>query len=171
MVASHEGITDQDMRLLNLIKREGKPVAVLLGFWDLARKVGQKRILDDSGFLRALSEFHVLPVSGATGFNTSRLFPLAYSMAVASRGRVKTSRLNRIVEGILRKNPPPTAGRQNFNILYASQVRVAPPTFVFFMNRKAALPGSYKKYLENQIRGELGLKGQPVRVLFRGERG
>ncbi|NBY20729.1 ribosome biogenesis GTPase Der, partial [bacterium] len=82
--------------------------------------------------------------------------------------RIKTSKLNEVVEKIISRNPPPNAGRGNFNILYASQVRVDPPTFVFFMNRKRNLPESYQKYIGGALRDSLGLKKQTIRVFFRG---
>ncbi|NDG26168.1 MAG: hypothetical protein EB120_03210 [Proteobacteria bacterium] len=94
-----------------------------------------------------------------------------YKLHEQSTKRVKTSDLNRFVKDVVSKNPPPAAGNGNFNILYASQVKKSPPTFVFFMNRKGNLPESYQRYLENQIKSRLGFKSQPVRIYFRaGER-
>src|SRR5207244_13226480 len=63
-IASHEPITDQDMRLLNLIEREGKPAAVLLNFWDRLNGTQRKTFLEDSDFAGYLKAFKVLPVSG-----------------------------------------------------------------------------------------------------------
>jgi GTP-binding protein len=168
LTASHETITDQDIRLLNLVIREGRPAAILLNFWDKLDAHGRKHFLEDSEFADYLKHFRVIPVSGLTGFNTQDLLSIAWRLYEKSQKRVKTSKLNQLVSRIVSTNPPPTAGRQNFNILYASQVKVDPPTFVFFMNRKGSIPLSYQRYLENQLRNKLGLKSQAVRVLFRG---
>jgi GTP-binding protein len=169
-IASHEPISDQDMRLLSLAEREGRPTAVLLNFWDRLGPAERKHFMEDTEFAPYLRKFRVLPMSGLTGLNAERCLPLAFRLFRQSRRRVRTSKLNRMVDNIISHNPPPTAGKQNFNILYASQVKVNPPTFVFFMNRKGNLPMSYQRYLENRLKKDLGFQGQTVRVFFRGER-
>ncbi len=170
LIGSAEGVTDQDVRLLNLIVREGRPTAVLLNFWDCLGSTERKHFVDGTDFKSYLENFHLLPISGLQGFNTKEILPLAFRLYKQAQKRVKTSHLNEIVERFVASNPPPTAGRQNFNILYASQVRVDPPTFVFFMNREGNIPKSYRTYLEKKLRSRLGFKGQAIRVLFRGEK-
>ena len=123
--------------------------------------------MPDLEFLNVLRPYKLLPISGKTGFNVKQLIPLAFELTATSKTRVRTSKLNKFVEILKEKNPPPARGRSIFNILYASQVRVEPPTFVFFMNRKAALPESYAKYVENSLRKQLGFKNQNIRVFFR----
>lgn len=170
LIGSAEGVTDQDVRLLNLIVREGRPTVVLLNFWDCLGSRERKSFLDGTEFKSYLENFHLLPISGLKGFNTDQIMSLAYRLYRQAQKRVKTSKLNEIVGRIVAKNPPPNAGRQNFNILYASQVRVDPPTFVFFLNRESAVPVSYRTYLQKQLREKLGFKSQAIRVLFRGDK-
>lgn len=45
-------------------------------------------------------------------------------------------------------------------------MRVDPPTFIFFMNRKHNLPESYQKYIGSALRENLGLKKQVIRVFL-----
>ena len=52
-------------------------------------------------------------------------------------------------------------------IFYATQVAVAPPTFVFFAREAAAVHFSYRRYLENQLREKFGFDGTPIRLVFR----
>ncbi len=163
-----ESITDQDLRLLDLVSREGKPALVLLNFWDLLSRHQKLHFKEESELWRHLKDFRTLPISAETGFQVDSIVPVAMRLYRKSQFRVKTSQLNQIVEKMVQRNPPPTLGHRNFNILYASQVRAKPPTFVFFLNRKGALPGSYQKYLENTLRSKLGFKSQPIRLFFRG---
>ena len=106
-------------------------------------------------------------MSAKTGWNVDRLMPWVVKLYDQGQKRIKTSDLNRFVKDVISRNPPPAAGNGNFNILYASQVRTSPPTFIFFMNRKGNLPESYQRYLENQIKNRLGFKSQPIRLRFR----
>lgn len=167
-IACHEPVSDQDVRLLNLLQREGKPAAVLLNFWDKLSSYERKHFLEDSEFAPLLKEFKCIPVSGLTKFNLGQLLPVGLRLFNQAHRRVKTSHLNQIVERMIARNPPPSNGKSNFNILYASQVKVEPPTFVFFCNRKGNLPPHYQKYLTNELRTRLGFKGQAIRVMFRG---
>lgn len=166
-IACHEPITDQDMRLLSLIKKEGRPTVILLNFWDKLKAEQRRKFLDDSEFTRIISQYKLLQISGRTGMNTDLILPMARQLYQKSHKRTKTSKLNLIVRKIVAKNPPPTVGVMNFNILYASQVAIDPPTFVFFLNRKGSLPVSYRTYLERQLKSHLGLKSQTIRVIFR----
>jgi GTPase len=166
-IASHEDVTDQDMRLLSLVDREGKPTVILLNFWDKLDRESQAKFMRNSEFFRVLKKFPLLKISGKTGFNLSKILPLAVRLHRQASRRVPTAKLNKAIEQMVRRNPPPAIGRGNFNILYASQVAVAPPTFVFFMNRKEALPMSYRRYMENSLKEAFDLAGQPVRLLFR----
>ena len=168
LINCSEQITDQDMRLLSLLEREGRPAAVLLNFWDLLSSTEKKEYIENSDFRNYLSHFVTQPISGKTGLKIEELLPLAKKLVKQANKRIKTSKLNEVVEKIIQRNPPPNAGRGNFNILYASQVRVDPPTFVFFMNRKRNLPESYQKYIGGALRENLGLKKQTIRVFFRG---
>ena len=52
-------------------------------------------------------------------------------------------------------------------IFYATQVGVAPPTFVFFAREAGAVHFSYRRYLENQLRESFGFMGTPIRLVFR----
>ncbi|MFM8269910.1 MAG: ribosome biogenesis GTPase Der [Pseudomonadota bacterium] len=167
LINCSEAITDQDMRLLSLLEREKKPTVVLLNFWDKLSGEKRRSFVKDSDFARYLKQFKTQPLSAKTGWNVDRLMSWVVKLYDQGQKRIKTSDLNRFVKDVISRNPPPAAGNGNFNILYASQVRTSPPTFIFFMNRKGNLPESYQRYLENQIKNRLGFKSQPIRLRFR----
>lgn len=164
-LAADEGVTDQDRRLLSLIDRKQKPAVILFNFWDRLSRHEQRVLWEDRP--SEFSRFEMLPISAKTGYNLTRLLPLTVTLSKRSQERVPTSKVNALIRKIVDRNPPPTRGGKSFNILYASQVRTSPPTFVFFMNRKDSLPASYRKYLENAIRCELDYQSQPMQLFFR----
>ena len=55
-------------------------------------------------------------------------------------------------------------------ILYAAQVSVAPPSFVFFTNVATTFHFSYSRFLVNQLREAFGFIGTPIRIQVRARR-
>jgi GTP-binding protein len=81
---------------------------------------------------------------------------------------VSTGQLNRWFERAVEKNPPPAPGGIRAKLRYITQIKTRPPSFVVFGNRVEDLPESYRRYLVNGIRSELGFGAVPVRLTLRG---
>ena len=93
-----------------------------------------------------------------------------WTVAGARRKRVSTGELNRFVEVVSAAHPPASPGRQAVRILYAAQVGVAPPSFVFFTNVATTFHFSYERFLVNRLRESFGFEGSPVRIQVRARR-
>lgn len=57
--------------------------------------------------------------------------------------------------------------RRRLKIFYASQVSVAPPKFLIFVNEPELCHFSYIRYLENSIRQKFGFIGTPIKLELR----
>ena len=79
-------------------------------------------------------------------------------VADARLRRVPTAELNRFVQEVTAVHPPASPGRRQVRILYAAQIGVAPPTFVFFTNVATEFHFSYQRFLVNQLRESFGLR-------------
>src|SRR5204862_2481048 len=88
-------------------------------------------------------------------------------VAAARRKRVATPELNRLLEEITAANPPVSPGRRHVRIMYAAQIGVAPPSFVFFTNVATTFHFSYERFLVNQLREHFGFAGTPIRIQVR----
>ena len=64
-------------------------------------------------------------------------------------------------------NQPPMEKGKHLKILYATQVKVKPPTFVIFVNDKELMHFSYTRYLENRIRETFGFRGTALKFIIR----
>jgi GTP-binding protein len=82
--------------------------------------------------------------------------------------RVTTGALNNVIRDVVLAHPPPSQAGVRLKLYYASQVAVAPPTFVFFVNRPEWIHFGYRRYLENRLREEFPFNGTPIRLIFRG---
>ena len=61
----------------------------------------------------------------------------------------------------------PSSSGSRVHVYYATQVGVAPPTFVRFVNDKKLIGKSYLRYLQNRLREELPFKDVPVHIVLR----
>jgi GTP-binding protein len=80
---------------------------------------------------------------------------------------VATSELNKAVLDAVAAHSPPSKRGKRLKFYYATQVGVAPPSFVFFVNEPELVHFSYKRFLENRLREAFGYEGTPLRMSFR----
>lgn len=165
------GLEAQDLRIADLVLSEGRGLIVALNKWDVAADQsslfqGVRKALDEG--LAQIKGVPLLTVSGQTGKGLDTLMKVAFEARDAWSRRVSTSALNRWFEAALDRNPPPAPNGRRIKLRYATQVTSRPPTFVVFGNRTDELPESYRRYLVNGLREELGFEGVPIRLTFRG---
>lgn len=174
VVDAAAGPTDQDAAIAGEAERAGCGIVIAANKWDLVKPRGPEFVKAFDEQLRRQLKFldyaPVLHISALTGERTSKLLEAIDTVAAARRQRVTTGALNRLVERIVAEHPPQSPGKAHVRILYAAQMGVAPPTFVFFTNVATSFHFSYTRYLENRIREEFGFPGTPIRILVRRRR-
>jgi len=110
-------------------------------------------------------------VSAKTGKGLGAMLSAAARAHEASRTRVATGPLNRLLGRATEAHAPKAAkGSYAVKLLFATQIGVAPPTFILSINHPVDLHFSYKRYLENQLREEFGFRGTPIVLKVRGRR-
>ncbi|MGZ8998950.1 MAG: ribosome biogenesis GTPase Der [Allosphingosinicella sp.] len=167
------GLEAQDLRIADHVLDEGRALIIAINKWDVAENGsglfnGIKAALDEG--LAQARGIPLLTVSGKTGRGIDTLLKVAFDIREAWSRRVGTGELNRWFEEALEKNPPPAAGGKRIKLRYITQVTTRPPTFVLFGNRTDELPESYRRYLVNGIRRDLGFGAVPVRLTARSSR-
>jgi len=165
------GLEAQDLRIAAQVIEEGRALIVAISKWDVADNPpallnGIRAALDEG--LAQVKGLPVLTVSGFTGRGIDQLLEIAFETRDAWSRRVTTGQLNRWFEKAVDANPPPAPGGKRIKLRYITQARVRPPSFVLFGNRVDQLPESYRRYLVNGIRRELGFGAVPVRLTLRG---
>jgi GTP-binding protein len=109
----------------------------------------------------------VVTFSALTGRHLDRLLPAVMGQYERWNRRIPTSQLNRWLEEVLARNPPPLAGGRSVRIRYATQVKARPPTVALFAPRAEYIPDSYLRYLINGLREVFDLHGVPIRMFLR----
>ena len=165
------GLEAQDLRIASQVIEEGRALIIALNKWDVAEHAsslfnGVKAALAEG--LSQLRDVPVLTVSAKTGKGTDTILKVGFELRDAWSRRVPTGELNRWFEQAVDANPPPAPKGQRIKLRYITQVKSRPPTFVVFGNRMDELPESYRRYLVNSLRRDLGLGPVPIRLDFRG---
>jgi len=165
------GLESQDLRIANQVIEEGRALIIAVNKWDVAENAsslfnGIKAALAEG--LAQLRDVPLLTVSAKTGKGIDTILKVAFELREAWNKRVPTGELNRWFEAAIEANPPPAPKGKRIKLRYITQVKTRPPTFVVFGNRLEELPESYRRYLLNAMRRDLGLGPVPLRLEFRG---
>jgi GTP-binding protein len=168
-----DGLTAQDAHVAGYVAEEGKGLVIAVNKWDLVEKT--EHTFDEfAERIRAQVPFldfaPVVSISALTGQRVSKVLEMALEVAAERRRRIPTAELNRVVRDAAFRQTPPMVRNHRPKILYATQVAVAPPTFVIFSSYAGSVHFSYQRYLENQLRAAFGFDGSPLRLIFRERR-
>ncbi len=170
MMDAQHRFEEQDLRIADLIEREGRALVIAVGKWDLMEgkggQISQLRV-DADHWLPQVAGAPVVAVSGLTGEGVDRLMDAIVAAYAVWNKRVPTSALNRWFEQAIQANPPPAVSGRRLKLNYITQTKARPPSFVLFCSRADAVPQSYLRYLTNSLREVFGLPGTPVRITLR----
>jgi GTP-binding protein len=161
---------EQDLRIADLIEREGRALVIAVNKWDLMEnKPGQISALrkDADHWLPQVTGVPIVAVSGLTGEGDDRLMQAIIEAYAVWNKRVPTSALNRWFEQAISANPPPAVSGRRLKLNYITQTKARPPSFVLFCSRADAVPQSYLRYLTNSLREAFALRGTPLRITLR----
>lgn len=163
------GLTEQDKKIAQRIVDRGRAVVVVLNKWDLLddRANQLNAITDRINFLFPVFE-HVpmLPVSAVTGEGIDKVLAALLQIRREIHLRIETGQLNQALQRWLARTPPPS-GKRPIKLRYITQVGTNPVRFVLFVNRAKGFPEFYLRYIQNQIRKELGFAHIPLFVEVR----
>ena len=165
-----QGLEHQDLKIADMVLEEGRALIVAINKWDVAEGPsalfnGIRGALDDG--LAQVRGVPLFSVSARTGKGLDALIAAAFELRETWSRRVPTAGLNRWFDDALEANPPPAPGGKRIKLRYITQIKSRPPSFVVFGTRLDELPESYRRYLVNGIRRELGFGSVPIRLTLR----
>ena len=170
MMDAQNRFEEQDLRIADLIEREGRAIVLAVNKWDLMeRKSNLITALrsDADHWLPQVKGVPIVAVSGLVGEGIDRLMTAIQEAYAVWNKRVPTAALNRWFEQAVDGNPPPAVSGRRLKLNYITQAKARPPSFVLFCSRADAVPQSYLRYLVNSLREVFELPGTPVRIALR----
>jgi GTPase len=170
LVDAEKPFEEQDLRIADLIEREGRALVIGMNKWDLVerRPGAMKKLREEADhWLPQVKGVPVVAVSGFTGEGLERLMQAVVEAHGVWNRRVGTSALNRWLGEVVASHPPPAVSGRRIRLDYITQPKSRPPSFVLFTSRADALPDAYRRYLVNSLRETFDLPGTPIRLALR----
>ena len=164
------GVYEQDMRICGYAFDRGCGMVKAFNKWDLVKGNPLLRKSLEDSIDRQLGFISFVPtinISALTGERVNKLFTLIDAVWEQYNTHVPTPIINKALDHIVAKNPPPLVGGKRLKLFYATQVSAQPPTFAIFVNRPDAVRPSFERYLLNQFREHFGLNLITSKILFR----
>ena len=188
VIDAEAGITVQDKKIADKIVSERKACVLVINKWDLYEKSVREKRIEEIAHRQAkdrardhkpqttLAEFGgwvqeklffldyapVIFTSALSGFNLDRLLEAIRYVAAQLQQKIPTAILNRTLNDAIERRQPASSAGHRLKFFYATQVRLAPPTFLLFVNRDELFSDAYKKHLERELRRAFGYEGCPI---------
>ncbi|MGB3743245.1 MAG: ribosome biogenesis GTPase Der [Xanthobacteraceae bacterium] len=170
LIDSQTPLEEQDIRIADLVEREGRAVVIAINKWDLIEPepgaLSRLRNTVDR-LLPQIKGVGIAVVSAKTGQGLDRLMQTVVEAHTIWNRRVPTAALNRFLSGATGSHPLPALRGRRLRLDYMTQPKSRPPTFVLFGSRASALPEAYRRYLVNGLRDRFDLPGTPIRLTLR----
>jgi GTP-binding protein len=168
LMDTQAGFEEQDLRLADLIEREGRAVVLGINKWD--RLPTDQREQVRTALDRRLPFMDFADVHYISALHGTAIFDLLQSGRRAAEAAVRdlpTPDLNRVLKDAVQAYPTPVAHRSRIKLTYAHQGGRRPPLIVIHGNQTEALPQNYRRYLVGCFRKAFRLRGTPIRVELR----
>jgi GTP-binding protein len=174
VIDATEPLAAQDAHIAGYVWEAAKGLVVVVNKWDLVVPKDEHTI--DAFTARIRRELHFIRdvpmifTSALTRQRVRRILDLALTVSEERLKRVPTGQLNHTIQEALNRHQQMSTSGKLLKVRYVTQVAVAPPTFVFFVNEPELVHFSYRRFLENQLREQFGFAGIALRLHFRSSR-
>jgi GTP-binding protein len=165
-----QGLEHQDLRIIDTAMERRRAIVIAVNKWDLIEK-------DDTtarAYERALQEklriFDFIPVIFISSLTRQRIYKvidLVKTVDAEQNKRIPTNEVNELLGADIAAFPPRSRSGKEIKIKFITQVRAKPPVFAFFCNEPKLIDDTYRRFLENKIRGHFTFSGVPVLLTFK----
>jgi GTP-binding protein len=159
-----EGVTSEDLRVSEMAMKAGCATLLALNKWDLS-----DTDIDDAR-ARVERKLRLRPAvvtsSATRGRKVGSLLPKALQLADRAAERIPTPELNRFVNAVVAKTPPPARRGRRLRLYYSAQVGERPPRFAIQVNDRKLINRDWAYHLENRMRETYELEGVPLIIDF-----
>lgn len=171
VIDAAEGVTDQDQKIAAVSREKDCACMIILNKWDMVKKNGtENEVLNQVERKLSFIDWAIpVKVSALTGSGVKRIYKLIDIALDNYHLKIATSSLNRFLPVLTAGHIPSKKGK-TLKLKYLTQIKSAPPSFLFFVNDPGIVDNAFKRYLEKRFRDNFQIKGTPINFYFRKER-
>ena len=168
LIDADSGLVDQDLKILSMIEKFGKPIILAINKIDLLSRKRMKEFFDNKKMeKRFFEDLKLVKISALKGKGFKKLFKEIDDTLQKSVTKFTTSKLNRILKRVIEERSPPSVSGKSLKFRYIHFAGINPTTLVIHSSQDKKLPANYKKYIYNSFKKYLDLKSIQLKIIFR----
>ena len=168
LIDADSGLVDQDLKILSMIEKFGKPIILAINKIDLLSRKKMKEFFDNKKMeKRFFEDLKLIKISALKGKGFKKLFREIDDTLQKSVTKFTTSKLNRILKRVIEERSPPSVSGKSLKFRYIHFAGINPTTLVIHSSQDKKLPANYKKYIYNSFKKYLDLKSIQLKIIFR----
>ena len=168
MVDASDGIVDQDLRILNLIRGYGKPVVVAVNKIDELSQDHLLELKETKKFQNsALNDLILVEISALQKRGFKNLFSTLAKVDKLAKTKFSTGKLNKLLLKFTNSTNSPSISGRPIKMRYIHFGGIHPTKFVIHSNFSSKIPANYKRYLINSFRNALSLNSVELSIIFK----
>lgn len=168
LIDADSGLVDQDLKILSMIEKFGKPIILAINKIDLLSRKKMKEFFDNKKMeKRFFEDLKLVKISALKGKGFKKLFKEIDDTLQKSVTKFTTSKLNRILKRVIEERSPPSVSGKSLKFRYIHFAGINPTTLVIHSSQDKKLPANYKKYIYNSLKKYLDLKSIQLKIIFR----
>ena len=150
LIDADSGLVDQDLKILSMIEKFGKPIILAINKIDLLSRKKMKEFFDNKKMeKRFFEDLKLIKISALKGKGFKKLFREIDDTLQKSVTKFTTSKLNRILKRVIEERSPPSVSGKSLKFRYIHFAGINPTTLVIHSSQDKKLPANYKKYIYN----------------------
>ena len=168
LIDADSGLVDQDLKILSMIEKFGKPIILAINKIDLLSRKKMKEFFDNKKMeKRFFEDLKLVKISALKGKGFKKLFKEIDDTLQKSVTKFTTSKLNNILKRVVEERSPPSVAGKSLKFRYIHFAGINPTTLVIHSSQDKKLPANYKKYIYNSFKKYLDLKSIQLKIIFR----
>ena len=168
LIDANDGVVDQDLRILNLIREHGKPVIISLNKVDELTPEDIDNLLASKKYHNSiLSDLVITQISALQKRGFKKLFDILADVHATATTKFSTGMLNKLLEKFTLATNTPSVGGRPVKMRYIHFGGIYPTKFIIHSNVSSKIPANYRRYLINSFREALNLKSVELNLIFK----
>ena len=168
LIDANDGVVDQDLRILNLIREHGKPVVIAFNKVDELTPEDIENLLTSKKYHNsALGDLVITQISALQKRGFKKLFDTLADVHATATTKFSTGMLNKLLEKFALATNIPSVGGRPVKMRYIHFGGIYPTKLIIHSNVSSKIPANYRRYLINSFREALNLKSVELNLIFK----